>query len=102
MISEFKSNGEAELLIRSVVDEYIDNAIIHTQGKSSKGLSKIVSFIILTQPGKDLEEMKDKLILLKASGYPILEVEWQPKFADQMDIAYEIISVSTEIKIYRK
>lgn len=102
MINEFNSIEEAELLILSVVSKYIENPTIHRQGKSLVGLAKQISFIIMASPSYELDDMKDELILLKAGGYPVLDVEWQPKFADQMDIMFEIISVTVKVRIFKK
>lgn len=103
MIREFKTVTEALEVVRSIVDKYQKDIPIHTSGKSVVGLTKLVSFIILAQPQEDDNtDLKDELILLRSEGYPIKEVEWQPRFADQMDMLLEMISVTVEIKIYRK
>ena len=103
MIREFKTVTEALEVVRSIVDKYQKDIPIHTSGKSVVGLTKLVSFIILAQPQEDDNtDLKDELILLRSEGYPIKEVEWQPRFADQMDMLLEMISVTVEIKIYRR
>ena len=103
MIREFKTVTEALEVVRSIVDKYQKDIPIHTSGKSVVGLTKLVSFIILAQPQEDDNtDLKDELILLRSEGYPIKEVEWQPRFADQMDMLLEMISVTVEIKIYMK
>ena len=100
---EFKTVTEALEVVRSIVDKYQKDIPIHTSGKSVVGLTKLVSFIILAQPQEDDNtDLKDELILLRSEGYPIKEVEWQPRFADQMDMLLEMISVTVEIKIYRR
>lgn len=102
MINEFKTREEALTLIKSVVDKYIKDVQIHSQGSSTRGLIKTISFMILASPSEDLEDMKDELILLRAKGYPINEVVWTIKWADQLDMVQEIISVSVNIKVYKK
>jgi len=100
MIKEFKTVQEALALIRTVSDKYQEDIEILTSGKSITGMNKLVSFILLTQPNEDNMAMIDEFILLKADGYP-MSVEWQPKWGDQMDLRYELISVTVEIKVYR-
>lgn len=102
MIKEFKTIEEALVLIRSVSDKYQEDVEIKMGGKSSVGLTKLVSFILLAHSCDENIKMIDEFILLKADGYPIKEVEWQPKYADQVDLMMELISVTVEIKIYRK
>jgi len=102
MIKHFKSMSEAKDLLESVIEKYQKDIPIYSKGKSSSGINKTVTFIILAQPMEDDNfKLKDELILLKADGYPILEVSWQPKFADQMDMLLEQIEVTVEVRTYK-
>lgn len=95
----FNSVDEAKELLVKTASKYLDSPEFLRQGKSSVGLKKVVSFILLVKPDDELEEMKDDFIRLKADGYAIVDVEWQPKWGDQMDLLFEIISVSVEVNI---
>ena len=103
MTKIFESFDEAMEIIREVTDKYQKDVPIYTKGKNIIGINKTVTFILLVQPTEDDNfPLKDELILLKSKGYPITQIEWQPKFADQMDMLLEMIEITVEIKTFAK